>query len=47
MPNYINILVAGAIFLLLYLIVINLKKVNRIANRWFAGFVFSHPLKTY
>ena len=40
MPNYINILIAGATFLLLYLILINLKKVNIVGNRWFAGFVF-------
>jgi AraC-like DNA-binding protein len=40
MPNYINILIAGAAFLLLYLILINLKKVNIAGNRWFAGFVF-------
>lgn len=40
MANYINILIAGSAFLLLYLIIINLKKVNIAGNSWFAGFIF-------
>jgi AraC-like DNA-binding protein len=40
MPNYLNILIAGATFLLLYIIIINQKKVNIVANKWFAGFIF-------
>lgn len=40
MPNYLNNLIAGATFLLLYLILVNQKKVNIVGNRWFAGFIF-------
>lgn len=40
MPNYLNILIAGATFLLLYIILLNQKKVNSVGNKWFAGFVF-------
>lgn len=40
MSFFLSALIAGACFLLLYIILINVKKVNVIANKWFAGFIF-------
>lgn len=46
MANYLNIIIAGACFLLLYLILINLKKVNIVGNKWFGSFIFCLLLLT-
>ncbi|MDQ5930612.1 MAG: Transcriptional regulator, AraC family [Bacteroidota bacterium] len=40
MPNYLNILITGAAFLLFFLLLINPKKANINGNRWFASFIF-------
>lgn len=40
MPFFLSTLISGASFLLFYIILINVKKVNLIANKWFAGFIF-------